>query len=199
MSQERIPTLRALTDVGLTVGAIITQETVKGALKLTTGAVRFAGRQTMQNLQRAVEVTDAHSYRRGQNGQKHAEEDVSRDEAMNNFLTALVQNPTDTEAVAAHFEVVATKIKGVQDVSDGIRLSRGPDGVVPMTYIAQEFLIQLATTADEFGIPPETSTVWLDTLRDHTGIEPERQILTAEQAALDRMMARTRETSSLTI
>ncbi len=203
MAQERIPAIRGLVDVGLSVGAIVTQESVKGAWQLTAAVARFAGRQTMQNLQRFVDVTDAHSHALTQARQQEIGNDTSRDEARDNFILALVRHPKNTPLIEQHFAVLDAKIQGIAEVSDGIRMKEGPDGIVSSDTITKSFLTpnyveQVEALATELDVNGEAATSWVERLRTYSGEEMVEDIPVPEMYSFDKV-SRTRESTTVTL
>jgi len=189
----RLETLIGLTEVGLTIGAIATKESLKAARTVTTDLGRFVGRQSLQALQRGVEATDAHSHSLSLRRRKEREQDITREEAMEKFVLGLLEYPHDSHKLAKDFDLVVKKLKSVNEVSDGIRTREGREGIVPMSYITSEYTLQLASMSEEFGVDKELSAGWTQTLRQFAGLEPEQQQLRSEQQALNMLLWETRQ------
>ena len=169
VQKERIPTIRALVDTGLVIGAVITEESVRGSWKLTHGAARFAGRQSLQAVRRVVRAADM----RRDACTKTVQPIVSPEMAVANFVEALASSPDDPEHIEDKFTVLADKLESIPHVTDGIRLGAGPDGLVPAEQIARGYLSHVVSLADQCGVPPEATTPWVETLCERVGIDPQ--------------------------
>ncbi|MEO7364607.1 MAG: hypothetical protein ABIV43_03845 [Candidatus Saccharimonadales bacterium] len=179
---------RGLAGVGFEIGSIVTRETIRNTRGAYVGLGRAALSGGGQLLHGIMTVTDAHSRGLGRRGLEDLLTEPTREEAMSEFVLALLKTPDDHEEIAAKFGAVATAMQKVRWVSDGVR-TRADEEVTSMDYISDQFLEQLRSMADEQGIDGQTSHEWISTLRLYSGTDDELKAPVPELGALDRLSA----------
>jgi hypothetical protein len=172
MANERIKTIRGLSEVGLTIGAIVTQESVKGVVKLSAGLARYAGSQGLGVMQRLSDVTDAPRHAFSEQKREELAADITRDEAQQNFVEALEVHADEPGVVQHHFDVLKTKVEGVHYVTMGIRTGDAPDAFVPMESIAGNLVGQTHQRVARAGLDPAAAQPYIAQLQQFTGDSP---------------------------
>ena len=194
MSKTNQEALRELAGVGLSIGAIMAETAIRETTRAAAVLGMFAGKQAVRVLRPAAEMFTSQDLmdRRGYVRQPTKT-------VIENFVGTLMSEPDNVTKLDEHIEVVADSLSSIHDVADGIRLHDGPEGVIGMSFIATEFVVQVASMTEESGIDPAVANRWQSTLQSRSQIEPERQSWMQEQTALDRIVARTRLSDSVTL